>query len=306
MSETEAVKNYCSNCKGYTNSKVKFQCSTRDDDEGFGWEELFKVVECIGCESVCFRYEYTDDSMVNVEEDGDYNNYYQITNFPLRLERGYAPLTYTHLLPPRIRTVYIETIEAFKVKSYLLTAVGFRTIIEAICVENGIKGGSLEAKIKNLSKNKLITEKEERRLHSIRFLGNDSVHEMVVPTATKLFIVLDIAEHLLRNLYIMDNISNELDTVVHTFDDFQGLVFQIARTLEEGQEKNIREILGKHVRRVGARLSQMEAELIKEIRNGSSDILKLGEIVDMGGQKVQYYLRGDNAELDISFPEGDF
>ena len=298
------VKNYCANCKRYTNSKVKFQCSARDDDEGFGWEEVFKVVECMGCESLCFRYEYTDDSMVNVEKDNNYYNYYEITNFPLRLERGYTPLTYSHLLPPRIRTVYIETIEAFKVKSYLLTAVGFRTIIEAICMENDIKGGSLEAKIKNLSKNKLITEKEERRLHSIRFLGNDSVHEMVVPAPTKLFIVLDIVEHLLRNLYIIDNIPNELDTVVHTFDDFKGLVFQNVRTLEEGQEKNIREILGKHVRRVGAHLPQMEAELINEIQSGSSDILKLGKIVDMGGQKVQFYLRGDNPEFDI--PEGDF
>ena len=41
-------------------------------------------------------------------------------------------------------------------------------------------------KINNLEKGKFITERDSSRLHSIRFLGNDSVHEMDVPNEKKL------------------------------------------------------------------------------------------------------------------------
>jgi hypothetical protein len=298
MADFKIIKNYCSECKRYTNSKILFSHTHREDDDGFGFEEIYKVVECCGCERIRFRFETTNDSMVH-EEDGQYCNYYDVENYPLHLENGYKPLTYLHLLPTRIRTVYTETIQALKVKSYLLAAVGFRTIIEAICIENEIKG-SLEAKIKNLAKTKLITEKEESRLHSIRFLGNDSVHEMLVPDETKLFIVLDIVEHLLKNLYIIDNASKSLDMVIDTFNEFESLVWKMVKTLETDQEKSMREILGKHIRRLGNRLPEMEAQLVAVVRSGNTETVKLGKVMQIEGQMVQYYLRGDHEEFDLA------
>jgi hypothetical protein len=299
MAEPTYIINYCTNCRGLRNSKELFYHRYQGEDDFFSWHERFYIVECAGCGQPCFRYEYSDDSMIWQDDNGTLDHYYEIRNFPPHLGNGYIPLIQTHLLPTRIRTVYNETIEAMKVKSYLLAAVGFRTIIEAICIENDIKGHNLETKIKNLAKNKLITEKEEKRLHSIRFLGNDSVHEMIVPKQRTLFLVLEIVEHLLKNLYIIDLESASLDTPIQNIEDFERLVFAMVKTFEDGQEKTMREILGKHIRRVGNELPMLETQLIKLVNEGKSQTVKLGRVETTQGKAMQYYLRGDDEEFQI-------
>lgn len=126
--------------------------------------------------------------------------------------KNHIPLTDGYNLPPKIKAIYHETLETFKAGSYILAGVGFRAVIEAICIDKGIKGRDLQQKINNLLKEKLITEKECKRLHSIRFLGNDSVHEMLKPEKRTLYLVLEIIEPLLKNIYLIDlNIGDRLE-----------------------------------------------------------------------------------------------
>ncbi len=53
-----------------------------------------------------------------------------------------------------------------------------------------------------------------------------------------------------------------------------------------GQEKNMREILGKHVRRLGDGLPEMETQLINAAHAGNTQTVKLGKVVKMKGQPV--------------------
>jgi hypothetical protein len=172
--------------------------------------------------------------------------------------------------------------------SYLLAGVGFRAIIEAVCIEEDIKGKDLLHKIDNLSKKRLISEKEAERLHSIRFLGNDSVHEMEVPPISKLMLVLRIVEHLLSNLYLFDvQVKNELDSIINNYKDFESLLNKNIMKLAVGQTLTIKKTFGKESRRfLGENLPLFEAELISKIKKGEYDYLSLDSSVTTQSQPI--------------------
>jgi hypothetical protein len=198
---------------------------------------------------------------------------------------NYIPLKQTHHIPARIRLVYEQTILALKAGSKLLAGAGFRALIEAVCLEEKIKGGNLEQKINNLTKNRLISEKESERLHSIRFLGNDSIHEMEVPSNRKLYLVLKIVEHLLENLYIIDrDASGVLDTIITDYEDFIRLVKKCVYSLPIGEERTLQQILGKHQRRISAEnLAKLESALVKQVELGEFKPL---EVIPSDDNKV--------------------
>ena len=163
-------KSYCPICLQNThhNSLFKKEIGSKPKDE-FSWSKSFEVIECCGCENIQFREIYDDEDMVSYSHDGaECERYDEETCYPLSLE-NHKSLKNIFGLPYKIKTVYLETLEALKVKSYILAGVGFRAIIEAVCIDKDIKGKNLQVKIDNLLQEKLITQKECNRLHSIRF-----------------------------------------------------------------------------------------------------------------------------------------
>jgi hypothetical protein len=246
--------------------------------------------------------------MFEHDESGNHQNS-EIINYPRNLKE-HKINSNVYYLPKNIKTIYLETIEAFKSRCYLLAGVGFRGVIEAICLEENIKGNNLEQKIKNLSKNKLITEREEKRLHSIRFLGNDSVHEMVVPSKKKLFIVLEIVEHVLNNLYLIDkNAASELDSIIDDYEKFKELLWFKVMNLVKGDEKNLKEIFTKDIRRVYDNIEAFEKRLIEEIKKKNIEYLELGKTVSEKNDtsKVQYYIVTSSKYLNnLPFDDFDF
>ncbi len=246
------TKNYCERCKQETNHNVIFSKSigSKPDDD-FHWGSTYEVIECCGCELIKFRETYADESMVHYDYDGNEREEYdEQKTFPPYIEK-HEIISNLYSIPYKIRTIYLETIQAFKANSLILTGVGFRAIIEAICIEENILGNNLQEKTNNLLAQKLITQKEANRLHSIRFLGNDSIHEMLVPDIQLLRIVLTIIEHLLENLYTIDSEANSLlETVINKYGEFEEIIWYRANSFNNGEEKSIKEILGKHLRRI--------------------------------------------------------
>lgn len=97
-----------------------------------------------------------------------------------------------HQIPETIRKLYKETIDALKVDSLILAAAGFRAIIEAICNYLKINKANLESRINLLFEGVHLTKNESRRLHSVRFLGNNALHETEAPKQEQLGILLRI------------------------------------------------------------------------------------------------------------------
>ncbi len=242
-------------------------------DEKYDFEyglNVFLVLECNGCETISFRKEYHNF----LEFDNEGKNEIEIQLYPNVLQ-NHKPIK-SYLLPDKIKNVYNHTILALRGGSKLLAGVGFRAVIEAICIEENIKGRNLEQKINNLTKNRFITEKESERLHSIRFLGNDSIHKMEIPEQKKLILVLNIIEHLLKNIYLIDrDAKGVLDTIIKTYPDFEVLVRECVRKIKIGEKKTLNEILGKHSRRIPVDISIFEKGLLNRIAKNEIDFLAI-------------------------------
>jgi hypothetical protein len=286
--ETKTIKNYCQNCQRETNHAILYLKKVANDGEDFDYELKYFVVECLGCELVSFRQEVHD---YEITYPDDYDNWvHDVTTrlYPKSLKKH--RIIEQHLLPLQIKTVYSETLEALKANCYLLAGVGFRAVIEAICIDKEIQAKNLELKINNLARNRLITDKEAERLHAVRFMGNDSVHEMAVPREDALYVVLEIIEHLLSNLYIIDHHAKPvLDTFITNYEDFERLLRMRLKTFKKDDDFPLAKYLGKDIRRLNGQIISFETELINQIASGDFKKLKTGDIKPFGSNTTESY-----------------
>lgn len=288
-------KDYCPKCCQNTNHTSLFKEETSSkSNEDFSWREDFEVIKCNGCDNIQYRTTYTDESMSRYDPDDYEVQYFDKKYYPKNLT-GHKILKNAYIIPNKIRIVYIETLEAMKNNCYLLAAVGLRAIIEAICIEQNIVGRNLELKINNLSKNKLLTEKDSNRLHTIRFLGNDSVHEMDVPKEYKLNVALKIVENLISNLYLIDIDANmHLDTIITDYETFRNLLVRKFKTISQNEEKSIKEVLGKDYRRVESNyIVNFTQQVIDDIGNNIIEIISVGSLKNSSVENsdVQHFIK---------------
>lgn len=271
---------FCRTCKGLRNHKEIHQEKTRggDNDDYFQWIRNFSIIQCIGCETISFLEIYGDTEMIEHNEDGVPDYYFEKSIYPSFLEKS-DELENQHYIPESIRIIYKETISAFKANSYILTAGGLRAIIEAICNHLKIKKGNLADRIDLLHNKGHLTLSESKRLHSIRFLGNDALHEIEKPKKEHLYILLDIINHLLANLFINDKmLKGKMDTIIDKYEDYIKLIQNKIDKNMIGKEYTIKEILGKSIRLIPSKeYQQLEDELKKEIGLGTIDYITISK-----------------------------
>lgn len=285
MADKIYIKNYCSRCQFDTNHVILYLKTVNSDDEHYHCAWKYMAVQCLGCENVSYRTDFEDYETSYPDEYNDWHHEITTDRYPNSL-KDYSPLTDTWILPDKIKIVYNEAINAFKANCYLLTGVAFRAVIEAVCIDKEIKGRNLELKINNLAKARLITEKEAERLHSIRFIGNDSVHEMAVPKEKILYIVLEIIEHLLKNLYLIDyRLKDKLETLINEYSDFIKLLNKEIKNFKKGDEYPLAKFFGKDMRRLNGKLSLFENDLITKINANEYTKLKIGKVAIFAGSK---------------------
>jgi hypothetical protein len=283
-------KYFCRNCKGLRNHKLIHEVKTRggDDNDYFQWIRKYSIIECLGCETVSFLEIYGDTEMIAHNEDGEPDYYFDNYIYPLYLEES-EELEYVHYIPDSIKVIYRETISAFKTNSYILTAGGLRAIIEAICNHLKIKKGNLADRIDLLHNKGHLTLSESKRLHSIRFLGNDALHEIEKPKKDHLFILLDIVNHLLSNLFINDKIlKGKLETIIDKYDEYIKLIRNKIDKDMIGKEFSMREILGKSIRLIPkTEYKKLEDEFKKEINSGEIDYVSIIKEPDESIYKIE-------------------
>jgi hypothetical protein len=291
MKVGKQLKSQCRNCNRETNHTVTALEVNSFSSQYFDFSDSFAIVKCLGCDTFSFRKEYTDSESFQYDDEGFPENEITIGVYPSTID-GHTPLNHIHSLPPDIKRMYQESIDALAAGCKVLAGVGFRAIIEAVCLEKRISG-NLETKINNLSKKGFITKNECNRLHSIRFIGNDSVHEMKVPKDESLRLVLQIVEHLLSNLYIIDaQAKDKLEGIINEYGDFKLRLLHLARNLDVGKEYCISEIFGKEFRRIKDDYTSFEQELTKEVQAGDIKPLTLGAIKSRPDSKgnIQHFV----------------
>ncbi|WP_405604196.1 DUF4145 domain-containing protein [Polaribacter sp. Asnod1-A03] len=272
-------KIFCNNCKGLRNQSEVHKIEKRggDEDGDFQWYRSYSLVKCDGCDNISFYEVYGDTEMMEpTGPHGEPDYYFDKTVFPPYLESGES-IKQLFYLPEKIRVIYSETIASFKSNSSILTAGGLRAIIEAICNHLKITGRNLAERIDGLSKNGHLTIAESKRLHSIRFLGNDALHEIEIPKKAHLYLLLEIVNHLLSNLFVNDKkMKGRVETMIDNYEDFIRLVQNKIDEDIVGKKLTISTILGKSKRLLTKEnLTDFEKTFIKDIGSKKITFVKV-------------------------------
>ena len=88
--------------------------------------------------------------------------------------------------------------------------MGIRALVEAVCTEKQAKGKDLKQKIDDLVNIGVLTKEGAEVLHHTRLYGNKAAHEIAAMKETDLGVLMDIAENLLKNVYILPKKAAQL------------------------------------------------------------------------------------------------
>jgi hypothetical protein len=117
-----------------------------------------------------------------------------------------TPIKGHYYFPNKVRRLYRETLAALSNEAPTLAAAGLRGIVEATCLDQGIKKGDLKDKINALG----LPAKQAELLHLQRYLGNLAVHELQKPEEEEVLAGLEIVEILLATLYILPETADKM------------------------------------------------------------------------------------------------
>ncbi|MBE8714814.1 DUF4145 domain-containing protein [Sphingobacterium hungaricum] len=223
-------KVFCNSCKKETNHNPIFSNAVHDEelpDEEFPlsyhyWGTTTHILlQCLGCDDVIYCRSFHDPSMVN-EINEELIPYSEKTYYPPFAKMGFASYSLINKLPNKIANLYQEVKIAIENKAFILASAGLRAIIEGTYIDKKLSTQrDLEQKIHNLSDEGLLTKNDAHRLHSIRFLGNNAIHELDKPKEKQIRIALDIVNHYLKTIYYPDDeVLRNLDIQINTYQNF--------------------------------------------------------------------------------------
>ncbi|HYC57610.1 MAG TPA: DUF4145 domain-containing protein, partial [Candidatus Binatia bacterium] len=188
------------------NHKVLHSEDSHAEDDGVEFWRSDQLIRCCGCDELSYR-RATQCSEDFDPETGDLVVTEEL--YPSRTEDR-EPIKDYDEFPLRTRRIYLETLKALNSNALILTAIGLRAVIESICVEQKVTAPNLAKGIDELATSGLLSQKQADFLHAHRFMGNAAAHEMVAPKPADLIAALDIAETLLKTIYVLPDVADRL------------------------------------------------------------------------------------------------
>lgn len=202
---------FCNRCRTRTNHTCKAEHFPTEEGEPFveqdgtkywGIEHFYRLWVCDGCEDAVLEQAWDGCKIADAAGDQWYSDTeLQIELHPHRTEES-VPVRDYKGLPPSVAGVYYETVFAHHHCLHLLCALGLRSLVEAICIDQRITGRNLEQKIDGLTK--LLPPTTAAKFHTLRFIGNEAAHEFKEPNAADLRLGIEVCEDMLSFLYELD------------------------------------------------------------------------------------------------------
>lgn len=292
MSEKNILKNYCNICDKSTNHIVLAQHDWHSDPDDYSYAQYHKLVKCRGCDNVSLRVEdHEIESAYQIGHD-EWEVPITIQNYPKKLQ-DHKDIEQDYLIPELVKNIYKEVILTLQEDAKILASLGLRACIEAICNHLKITGRNLEIRINRLVTLGFISKRDAELLHAIRFMGNDSAHEIKAPKESALKIALKIVEHLLQSVFILpERAKGSLDTIIDNYELFEKNLEQHLSNFEVGEEYPILHFFEKDRRRLTETISALENTLIENIQSEAFTLLKIGkEETNKEGKKVQFFIK---------------
>lgn len=289
MTELRKVSNYCHSCLKNTNHTVlKEHRWSSDPEYDYCYAISYQIVKCDGCDRISFRQEKVD-----FEDAHFYGKPSRtIYQYPISLKE-HREFEWHECLefPENVNNIYKDTIKCYANDSKILTGAGLRACIEAICNDKNIEGKDLSNRINQLKSKGMISAHDASHLHGIRFMGNDSVHDIKTPKDQELKVALRIVKHLLESIYILPKLaSGTLKTTIVEYDDFLNTLRQNLQNFSSGDEFDLYKLLSEDFRRCQSEIVNFQQQLDSDIDSGVFTLLKKGKTVTHGGKTVQHYI----------------
>lgn len=162
----------------------------------------YEIVQCLNCDELSFRKEYSDSETYYFDHESDENIHeFTVDVYPSRTA-GRFKLKGIFFLPPLVRAAYEELIQALNGGQKILAGLGVRVLIEMICKDKSADGGNLYKKIDDLVRMGVLTPAGCEILHKLRSMGNDSAHEARPSSSDQLSLAMDVVDNLLDSVYI--------------------------------------------------------------------------------------------------------
>jgi hypothetical protein len=205
----ETTKSFCRTCKRETNHQViaKHNLHEKDEKHGTDYWAAYQIVTCLGCEAIGYRSVFASSDDFDFETGQAIET---INTFPDPSEQR-QPVNGDEHFPSETLRVYHETLVAISHNLPILTAVGLRAIVESVCLDLKTGTGNLKDGIDALAAKGHLSTNQADYLHKHRFMGNVAAHEIRPPKPDQLIHALDIAETLLKTIYVLPALAAKLD-----------------------------------------------------------------------------------------------
>ena len=202
-SNNQTYELICPKCGRYTRHKVCESLGIDAHEVDFSEYDDYEISVCQGCGSVSFVHQSRFSGDMDWDPiTGETFLIPTVNVYPPRLE-GFNKIEQTVTFPPKLKQVYSETYTAIATESWIMAAVGMRTIIELICIDKLISGSNLEQKINKLQSQAFVSKDITDLLHGVRFLGNDAVHKIDIPKREELNSAWNLINNLLGSIYVV-------------------------------------------------------------------------------------------------------
>lgn len=297
------LRSDCRECNSNTRHEVMGVATDKIEEWHTNELDSWCVVRCLGCHTYSFQHKHEDFDQLEEDFEGELRHEVIINVYPSVI-KNHRPLTSTHFLPRLINNIYRQTLKALSQNANTLGSIGLRACIEAVCNHLEISGTNLQKRIDSLFKAGHVSNGDKKRLHAIRFLGNDAAHEIKQPSVADIRVALEIVEHLLNAVFILESRAKGLETTVETYSEFMTLLELCAGKHKSGLATNLIGLLGRQKRLVAVNLEATEAQLIDEIDNGRVPFLTKASVQTENGKTIQLYdIVVDYFKKDDEFPD---
>ena len=155
-------------------------------------------------------------------------------------------------------------------------------IIECICNDKEVTGRNLEKKISNLKNLGDISKRDVDLLHSLRFLGNDAVHDLSIPDDQDIKVAFNIIEHLIQSIYIMPKELKNTNFKIHIdeYDKFEKLIIdniQNNQYFDYEFSYSAKKLISPNGKISSENLQNFETQLKEKILSGDLDWIEISQ-----------------------------
>jgi hypothetical protein len=203
------MKIFCHQCGKHTNHNVIAEEKVGPgENDNYHWGDTHYFARCAGCDAFTYAIESwceEDWNPYTGEMDSTWKTY----------PRGVTerqPINDENELPTKVRLIYKEVIGSMNAQLPVLSGIGLRALIESICRDQGIANGDLQQLIDGLATSGVLSKAQADILHTHRFLGNVAAHEITSAQPRELVAALEIAENILRTIYVLPQLSKQVKT----------------------------------------------------------------------------------------------